>query len=57
MIAPPASVKAGAYTLGGIYPASLWGLPIIDNSHDVANLYHIAVHNTLSLLLLRNAPP
>ena len=57
MIAPPESLHTGGNSIGGIDPTSLWGLPLIDTPHDVANLYHIAIHNTLSLLLLRNAPP
>ena len=54
---PPTSIQTRANSVRGINPASLWGLPLIDTPHDIANLYHIAVHNTLSLLLLRNAPP
>lgn len=57
MIAPPASIKAWTYSVRRIYPTRLWRLPLIDTPHDVANLDHIAVHNTPSLLLLRNAPP
>ena len=53
---PPESIQTRTYSIYGIHSASLWGLPLIDTPHDVANLYHIAVHNTLSLLLLRNAP-
>ena len=54
---PPEGINTRTYSRWWIHPTSLRGLPLIDTPHDVANLYHIAVHNTLSLLLLRNAPP
>ena len=56
MTPPPACVQARANAFGRVYSTSLWASPTSCVTY-IANLDHIAVHNILSLLLLRNAPP